>query len=250
MKSLIMKYGYFILTLLFANSLFSQAIATNLSLSQELSAMSKPSGGVSHTITSGAFQSYSSGQVNGSQFFFPEWRPGAVVLMDKESFNEGLRFSYDKVRQELFIRHVESAEILLGSKMQIHSFSLTGDDGKKYNFINSSLFTNADPAVFYQVLVSDTSRLTLLKYTKTTFVKADPRDIMKQSEGDIYDSFVDKYTYYIVKSHGVPEPVQLKSKSMKKAFAVLKIDSEKYMNDHSESIDEDYLINMITQLNK
>ena len=98
--------------------------------------------------------------------------------MDKESFNKGLRFSYDKVRQELFIRHEESTEILLGSKMQIHSFILVGDDKKQYNFVNSSLFTNEDPQVFYQVLVSDSSKLTLLKYTKTNFRKSGSRGIL------------------------------------------------------------------------
>ena len=74
--------------------------------------------------------------------------------------------------------------------------------------------------------------------------------MMKQREGDIYDSFVDKYIYYIVKDRGIPEPVQLRSKSLKKAFADLKIDPEKYMNEHPEPVDEDYLINMVGHLNQ
>jgi hypothetical protein len=247
-----MKYIFFLpIILLSANAVFSQDVSTNsLSMGQELSSMSKPSGTVSHAITAGAFQSYSSGQVNGSQFFFTDWRPGEVILMNREIYNSGLNFSYDKVRQELFIRQSATAVILLGTKPQIRSFSLTGDDGKQYNFVNSSLFSTESPEFFYQVLVGDSSKLTLLKYTKTTFVKADPTDMMKQKEGDIYDSFVDKYTYYVVKANGVPVPVQLRSKSLKKAFADLQIDPQKYMNDHPESIDEGYLINMIRQLNQ
>jgi hypothetical protein len=244
-----MKYSFFLSILFFiSNSIFCQE-TNNLSMSQELSAMSKQPQ-LAHTMTSSAFQSYASNQVNGSQFFIANWRPGEVILMDKESFKEGLMFSYDKVRQELFIRLKDSAAILQGIKEQIYSFSLVGADGKKYHFVNSSLFTNETPEFFYQVLVYDSSRLSLLKYTKTTFVKADMTDIMKVKEGDIYDSFVDNYTYYIVKEHGVPQIVQLKSKSLKKVFADLKIDPQKYMNDHPGSIDEDYLIDMIIQLNQ
>lgn len=205
---------------------------------------------LAHTVTASAFQSYTSNQVNGSQFFIANWRPGKVVLMDKESFNEGLMFCYDKVRQELFIRPKDSAVILQGLKNQIYSFSLYGADGKQYHFVNSSLFTNENPEVFYQLLVYDSTRLSLLKYTMTNFVKADPTDMMKVKEGDIYDSFVDNYSYYIVKDHSVPETIQLKSKSLKKVFADLKINPQKYMNDHPGSIDEDYLIDMVRQLNQ
>ena len=81
-------------------------------------------------MTSSAFQSYASNQVNGSQFFIPNWKPGEVVLIDKESFKEGMMFSYDKVRQELFIRLKDSAAILQGTKEQIYSFSLDGQTGK------------------------------------------------------------------------------------------------------------------------
>jgi hypothetical protein len=245
-----MKYSFFLSTLFFiSNSIFCQEIANSLSMSEELSAMSKQPQ-LAHTMTSSAFQSYASNQVNGSQFFIANWRPGEVVLMDKERFKDGLMFSYDKVRQELFIRLKDSAAILQGIKNQIYSFSLNAADGKQYHFVNSSLFTNEDPEVFYQMLVYDSSGLSLLKYTRTNFVKADMTDIMKVKEGDIYDSFVDNYTYYIVKDHGVPETVQLKSKSLKKVFADLKIDPQKYMNDHPGTIDEDYLIDMIMQLNQ
>ena len=195
------------------------------------------------------FQSYSNNQVNGSQFFLPDWSKGEIVLNSKEIFNNGILLAYDKVRQEFFIKQQNAQDILLGTKEEINTFSLR-DAGKEYHFVNSSVYSKVKPEVFYQVLVSDPSKLTLLKYTKGTFVKADKNDMMKQKEGDIYDSFVDKVTYYISKGNGEPQQLQFKTKALKKTFTDLNINIDKYVNEHPGSIDEDYLISLVMELNK
>jgi hypothetical protein len=45
-------------------------------------------------------------------------------------------------------------------------------------------------------------------------------------------------------------PVQLKSKSVRKVFTDLGVNPDKYLNEHSGGIDEDYLVEMVTELNK
>jgi hypothetical protein len=89
-----------------------------------------------------------------------------------------------------------------------------------------------------------------LKYIKGTFVKADKNDMMKQKDGDIYDAFIDKVTYYISKGNGELQPVQLKTKALKKTFADLNINIDNYISQHPGSIDEDYLISLVTELNR
>jgi hypothetical protein len=81
-------------------------------------------------------------------------------------------------------------------------------------------------------------------------VKADKTDMMKQKEGDIYDSFVDKVTYYVSKGNGQLETLTLKTKALKKTFSEMNINIDKYVNEHTGAIDEDYLINLVTELNK
>jgi hypothetical protein len=246
-----MKYKMILPVLLVSvNTLFSQNGTTGVTMGLDFAELAKGQSNTKNGISPSSFQTYSSREVYGSQFFIQGWQPGEVFTVHKEAFSEGLLFSYDKVRQELFVRKKDSSLILLANKDEIESFSLKSE-GRQYNFVNSSLFTDDKPEVFYQVLVYDSSGLSLFKYIKTTFVKADLTDMMRQREGDIYDSFVDKYTYYIVKNHGIPETVQLKSKSLKKAFADLGlgIDPEKYMNEHQETIDEDYLINLVKSFN-
>ena len=242
-----MKNKISLVILLFCTAnVFSQAGTNSIAMSNEFAMLAAHGGSGSNFST---FQSYSNGQVNGSQFFLPDWSAGELALNSKEVFKNGILLAYDKVRQELFIRQQGTQDILLGTKEEINTFSLW-DAGKEYHFINSSVYSKEKPEVFYQLLVADPSKLTLLKYTKGTFVKVDRNDMMKQKEGDNYDSFVDKVTYYISKENGELLQIQLKTKALKKTFTDLKINIDSYLNQHPESIDEDYLVSMVTELNK
>ncbi len=238
----------FILPAFIISSASVSAQVTNVAMGQEFAELAAHQGYASNGFS--AYQNYTSGQINGSQFFLPAWSKGEVVTIHKEVYNEDLQFLYDKVRQEIFIRKKDSALVLLANKDEIVSFSLKDEEGKQYNFVNSKLFTDETPQIFYQVLVYDSTKLSLLKYIKTTLVKADYHDMMKVKEGEVDDAFVDKDIYYIIKPDGVLQPVKLKIKSVKKVFSELNIPYQKYMNEHYQSVNEEYLINMVKELNR
>lgn len=243
-----MKKSVIILPALILSSAALSAQVTNIAMGQEFAELAIHQGYASNGFS--AYQNYKSGYINGSQFFLPAWSSGEVVTVHKEVFNENLQFIYDKVRQELFIRKKDSAMILLANKDEVSSFSLKDDQGKQYNFVNSKIYTDEKPEVFYQVLVYDSNKLSLLKYIKTTLVTADYHDMMKIKEGEVDDSFVDKNIYYIVKADGVLNPVELKNKSVKKVFSELNLPYQKYMNDHYQPVNEEYLVDMVNELNK
>ena len=238
-----MKYHIPLFILLFPAVIFCQNSATSVSIHQEFATMA--------TIhdNSSSLQTFSTNQVEGSQFFLPEWQKGELALDNNEIFNTNIYFAYDKVRQELFIRQKDSTTILLGDKDRIKSFSLKTDT-KQYNFITSTRFTDAKPVVFYQLLVDDSAKLTLLKYTSASFVHADRTDMMQMKEGNIYDAYVDKYTYYIVKGNVNPQPVALKLKSIKEVLSDLGLNANKYIHDHYGPVNEDYLIELVKSLNQ
>jgi hypothetical protein len=238
---------YFGLLYLSASGAYAQNGTTGVAMGQEFSELAAH-GGLSGKGFA-AFQSYSSTDVRGSQFFFPDWTSGELVTKRKEVFNTGLQFLYDKVRQQLFVRQTDSSLILLSNRDEIQSFSLRDGNNHQYNFVNSSLFSDERPEVFYQVLVYDSAKLTLLKYIKTTFEKADPQDLMKQNAGEVYDAFVDKNLYYLVWKNGLLNPVQLKTKSVKKVFADIHLDAESYLKEHYQPVDEDFLIEMANHFN-
>ena len=242
-----MKNKISLIILLFCTvNAFSQANTNSIAMGNEFAMLAAHGGSGSNFST---FQSYSNNQVNGSQFFLPDWSKGEIALNNKEVFNDGILLAYDKVRQELFFKQSDTKDILLGNKEDIYTFSLK-DAGKEYRFVNSSVYSKEKPEVFYQVLVADPSKLTLLKYTKGTFVKADQHDMMKQKDGDIYDSFVYKVSYYVSKGNGELQQIQLKTKALKKTFSELDINIDNYINVHPGSVDEDYLISMVMELNR
>ena len=102
--------------LITASTAFSQ---TNSNVNQEFTTLSKY--GVGGTT---AFQSFKSTQIDGNQFFLPDWEKGEVTTTSKETFAKNLLFVYDKVRQELFIKQRDSSLVLLGNKPDIISFNV------------------------------------------------------------------------------------------------------------------------------
>jgi hypothetical protein len=241
----------FILVLLVPASVFPQTQTVRNSLTtqgltsgHEFDVFQKAGGG-----GLSAFNTSPSGDVRGTQFFLPDWSKGEVITIRKEVYGDDLQFVYDKVRQELFVRKKDAEPILLANKDEIKSFSLSDENRAQYNFVNSKYFSDERPEVFYQVLVYDSSKLSLFKYTKTSFVRGNPNDMMKQKEGAIYDEFVDKIIYYLEMGKGELKTIQLKSKSIRKVLDELHINADAYLNSHPERPDEKYLTEMIRSLN-
>jgi hypothetical protein len=235
--------GILMVFVLHSINVFPQAGTNPLSTNQEFATM------VARHSSTSSIQSFSSGQVDGSQFFLPEWQRGEVVMNDNEVFSADLLFIYDKVRQELFIRQKDSSFLIQGNKEDINRFNLRAD-GRQYNFVNSARFSETKPEVYYEVLVEDSAGLTFLKYTKASFVVADKTDMMKMREGAVSDAFVDKITYYVVKGRSEPKPVLLKTKSVKQVMNELSVNPDAYIKAHPGAVNEDWLAGLVRHLNE
>src|SRR5579864_1747279 len=112
---------FIIFQALFLSSASLSAQVTNVAMGQEFAELAAHQGYASNGFS--AYQNYTSGEINGNQFFLPGWSKGEVVTIHKEVYNEDLQFLYDKVRQEIFIRKKDSALVLLANKDEIQSFS-------------------------------------------------------------------------------------------------------------------------------
>jgi len=192
------------------------------------------------------FNTYHSGTVEGSQFYFPNWSAGAVFTLTNEKIGKNFLFLYDKVRQELFIKMKDSSTVLLADKTQISSFILSTNG--THTFVPSATYDPSHAGNFFEMLVKNERGYTLLKLVKAKFVKADERDMEKQRLGEIYDSFQDQITYYIY-NNGALQPVTFKERSILKALAPVKDKASGYLNQHSGTVDEPYLISLIEFVN-
>ncbi|MEO8861507.1 MAG: hypothetical protein ABI358_08795 [Ginsengibacter sp.] len=197
---------------------------------------------------SNGIQTYSTGEVKGSQFFFPNWTTGSVTTKSNQVISKNYLFLYDKVRQQLFIKQADSSVILTGEKDQISGFTLNGD--QVYNFVSASIYDPSDQTNFYEVLSSDSKGYSLLKLVKANFVKADQTDMLRMKDGDIYDKFVDDISYYISYDNGIPKKITFKEKSIAKAFPAVKEKLTAYFDQHDgQSGNENFLINVVKSFN-
>jgi hypothetical protein len=194
-------------------------------------------------------QTYNSGIVSGSQFYSPSWSVGTVTTTANETFGKGYFFLFDKVRQELFMKSKDSSVILLVYKNQIKSFILNTD--RAHFFVASALYNSPEQGVFFEVLTKSDEGFTLLKLTKTKFVKGDERDIEKQSLGEIYDSFDDAVTYYFSDNSGMLQLIGLTEKSIKRALGQKNNKASIYFAAHNkEHIDEEFLKTLFEFINQ
>ena len=194
-------------------------------------------------------QSFSSKQIRGSQFYFPSWSNGSLLVDSNEVTASDFQFLYDKVRQELFMKQKDSTVVLLADKGRIRGFSLVNNGS--HNFEVASNYNPADKTNFYEVLVKSDNGYTLLKLVKTKFVKFDPTDMMKVKAGDTYDEFQDDISYFISYKLKSPQLIKLNDNSIKKVLATEKGKVNSFITDYyNAERNEDFLIRLITSLNQ
>lgn len=195
------------------------------------------------------FQTYSSNNVEGSPYYTPSWTTGSVTTLSKETFAGNLVFLYDKLKQQLYIKAKDSATVIQADKSQISSFSLNTNSGT-HTFVPAWSYTPANNSDFFEVLLKTDKGYSLLKQTKSKFVKADPRDMEKQRLGEVYDSYQDQVSYFVHGADGSLVAVSLKEKSLEKALAPVKDKVANYYDQHRDSdLNENYLVGLLQSLN-
>jgi hypothetical protein len=193
-------------------------------------------------------QTYHSNNVEGSQFFSPNWASGTVTTINNEKIGKNYLFLYDKVRQELFMKWKDSSFILLADKNQVSAFTLNTD--RTHTFVAAGSYDPSNKGNYFEVLVKSDKGYSLLKLIKTKFVKGDERDIEKQRLGEIYDSFQDQVTYYIV-ANGTIQPVTLRKANILKVLAPVRGKASEYFDQHDNSaLDESFLTGLVESINE
>lgn len=192
------------------------------------------------------FQTYSSHNTKGSQFFNDNWNTGSVTTTNKEVIGTGYLFIYDKVRQELFLKLKDSDVVVLADKNQIYSFSIFTD--KMHNFRQAALYDPNEKGNFFEILV-ESDKYTLLKLNKTTFEKANTNDMEKVRSGNFDDEFVDHITYYLYHDNKLHK-IKLNEASVRKALKEQKSKVDEFFNLHeNDEFSEQLLIALVGVVN-
>lgn len=219
---------------------YAQAEKNNLSVAVDFKELTS----LGRMQTTGAFQSYKSTAVNGSQFYINNWSPGTVTTNNNIVIDSYL-FLYDKIKQELFMRPKDTDFVVQADKSQVKAFTLT--KGTTHLFVPAATYDAKQAGNFFEVLAQ--GNYTLLKLTKTRFEKADYTDMLKVKQGDMNDSYVDDITYYLYRNNNL-EKINLKENAVRKVLKDQSAKVDSYLSQHeNEAFSEEVLTGLVNALN-
>jgi hypothetical protein len=202
------------------------------------------------TVTSGGTISGIKHQkegTRGNRYLFDEFVPGYVVSTDgKLVYNANYRFNYDKIGGALLLTEDNNTVTHVPDE-QIKSFSIFGGGDKLYTF---EMVPAIDKSHYVQVLSSG-PKYVVYKLTLTHLVKSDYTNAGITSHGADYDEFVDDDTYAVLDvTNNQVLPLSPKKKSIKADFVKEADKTNKYLADHSGSINDEYLTNFVSYMNE
>jgi len=186
------------------------------------------------------------GDTQGSNYFFDNWLHGYFIKQsDSIAQNPAYLYDYDKMTGSLVITQ-DKANSLEVDAEQYKSFTLFDNSGNPYVFNKVPAIDNGH---FVEVLSSG-NKYSIYKAVKTYYKKADFSTNGVSSSGNNYDSYVDEFTYYVIKTGGQPQKLLLKSKSIKAIFSEDADKVNKFMAEHTnDDIDDAYLTKLGDYLN-
>ncbi len=186
---------------------------------------------------------FNNSEVRGTRYLYSDWIAGSVTNENNETYSENYTFNFDKINHDLYAKNNNISVVIDKSKIKYFTIGYQ-------KFINSSLIDAKVKGLFYEVLVNDTSKISLYKLTITKFVKADPTNMMNVKTGNFSSEYVDEAKYFVSNINGQLNKINLTENNIKK---VLKFNGERlntYFALHStEDVDENFLIRLIKFLN-
>ena len=199
-------------------------------------------------VNTATISTFSNPKIKGTQYLFDQWTSGSVTTTDNETYSANYLFNFDKLTHNLYVKHTSQDNLtIILDKAKVKNFTIGN-----VNFINASLIEPKAKDVFYQVLVRDTTKISLYKYTKTKFVKADPTSMMNIQTGNFGSEYQDNPTYFVSFSNGELKKVNLSENNMRKVFkdkGDKQLDTFFNMNSTKE-VDETLLLDMVNFLNQ
>lgn len=183
----------------------------------------------------------------GSRFIFNKWVPGYIIKSDGSiAQNQNFLFNYDKMQGDLYYN--ENGKVTTNDKSVVKGFVLISPQDQ---FVAFELIPGISNDL-YAIVLSSGPKYRLYKLIKTKYIPADYKTDGLASSGNKYDEYADDNTYYVmnVKTSAI-QPLQLRKKSIKEAFAVEGDKLNSFMTAHSgDKIDDDYLKALGNALNQ
>lgn len=187
-------------------------------------------------------------ETKGSRYLFNEWVRGFVIsALDSVIAHNDYLFNYDKINQSLLLTVDKKSAIEIRNE-DMKAFALKQGD-QLYVFEKWALRHDDK---FYRILVKDSGRYVLYKFTTTKFEKSNYSSDGFHETGKPYDEYTDMPEYYILFPDGQTyKTVELKKKAIRVALAGDQKKVDDYFSSHRyANADEALLVDLVKYLNR
>jgi len=174
----------------------------------------------------------------GSRFLFAQWVHGYLIRTNGQIVQgQSLLLNYDKTTGDLYLTE-DQISVLLADRNLIERFVLYTPQNKPYTF---ELVPGVSHNLFTQV-ISTGPKYSIYKLTTTKFIAANYKSDGMTSSGNNYDEYADEYAYYVQNAVTKSlQPLSLKKKALKEAFASEGDKITGFLAAHNGKIDDEYL---------
>ena len=145
--------------------------------------------------------------VQGSSFIFDKYLPGKVIINDSITTNEIVMMNIDVIADEVRFKTPNKPERALNNSKFL-GVQMTDETGKIYIFKRFRVYEKAFGNSLVQI-ISESSKMTLVKSVQKQFHRADYEDRGVTSTGKPYDSFETITTYYVKKGNHLFKKIKL-----------------------------------------
>ncbi len=185
--------------------------------------------------------------VVGSRFLFNRWVVGYIIKANGDvAQNPNFLFNYDKQKGDLYYN--ENGKVSVNDKSVVKGFVLENPQDQPVTFELVPGISND----LYAIVLSSGPKYKIYKLIKTKYTPSDFKSDGLSSTGNKYDEWVDEPTYYVMNAKTLAvQPLQLRKKSIKDAFAADGDKLNAFTSAHSsDKIDDDYLKGLGATLNQ
>ena len=183
----------------------------------------------------------------GSTYFSKEWAAGSVTTTDNTVFGASLLFMYDKMNNELYYKKRDSQTTWKVDLTKVSGFSIQTE--RPHIFMRADYFNKDYTGQYFEVLLLDEKKYSLLKYMKVTYeenISSKGSQAMNQNFST--GRYVDNVKYFLFKD-GISTEVTLKKKRFEEALGADSQKAQAYFKDHGGSFNEPAAVSLIAEVN-
>ena len=161
-----------------------------------------------------------------SRFVSDVWSVGYALPKNGELISDNYQFNYDYLDKTLYLRSIETKDIIAVSMNSVKKFGIVNDFGVTLHFTKVIGIDPTYPLFFEIIGGSDTSDIAIFKSKEVEYRKPNNNDYLRNFNGDYKGTYKPNEQYYLYN----------KSKGYRKVSSISRKDLLIYFGDSKDKV--------------